>query len=301
MTELKNLEDKLNSHLNRISTIRIASWSTLIIFWTFSFWTICQQTIWIHNIQFFAYLRVDYYLFLFGLLVSYAFIFPIARYADKRRIISNIILESDNEEQRRILEYCNIINKRLITTKKCLLVESSKSTYYKYSAGASELLDTTQFRQKINSAYRVSSKTEHYSLETNSLQITFLGSIVLVLNWRTRKFSVYQSIKIYGSLDEFHFIWDEKIPKDSQILEYQWKYTNKNGRPDQRFKDNYEIPELLFWSLEIETNERILQILLSDSSVGEDITKVIGDLREEFGSNKNSNIDFQEYSDEQKA
>ncbi|EMJ63328.1 hypothetical protein LEP1GSC051_2511 [Leptospira sp. P2653] len=111
---------------DRISIIRIVSWSTFVIFWTFSFWTICQQTIWLHNFQFFANLRLDYYLFFFGLLVSYTIIFPIARYADRRRIISNIILESEDEEHTKFLEFCNIINKRLSTTKKCLLEPISK-------------------------------------------------------------------------------------------------------------------------------------------------------------------------------
>lgn len=286
MTELKNLEEKLNSNLNRISIIRIVSWSTFVIFWTFSFWTICQQTIWLHNFQFFANLRLDYYLFFFGLLVSYTIIFPIARYADRRRIISNIILESEDEEHTKFLEFCNIINKRLSTTKKCLLVESSESAYYKYSAGASELLDTTEFRQRINSTYRISSKTTHYSFETDAVQITLLGSMVLIFHWRSRKFSVRQSINFYGSLERFHFIWDEQIPVDSQILQYQWKYTNKNGRPDQRFKDNYQIPTLLFWSFEIETNKEILQILLSDSSMGEDIAKAIEDFKAIVSSNK---------------
>ncbi|EMY14751.1 hypothetical protein LEP1GSC043_4722 [Leptospira weilii str. Ecochallenge] len=95
-----------------------------------------------------------------------------------------------------------------------------------------------------------------------------------------------QSINFYGSLERFHFIWDEQIPVDSQILQYQWKYTNKNGRPDQRFKDNYQIPTLLFWSFEIETNEEILQILLSDSSMGEDIAKAIEDFKAIVSSNK---------------
>ncbi|PKA04047.1 hypothetical protein [Leptospira ellisii] len=282
MTELKNLEEKLNSNLNRTSTVRFASWSIFIFFWIFSLWTIVQQTTWLHNIQIFTYISLNYYLVFFGLLASYVIIFPIAKYADKRRITSNIILESENEEQERILEYCNIINKRLITTKKCLLVDSSKSAYYKYSAGASELLDTTQFRYKTNSAYRISSKTAHYSLETDSLQITLIGSVVLVFNWRSRKFSAHQSIHLYGSLERFHFIWDEKIPADSQILEYQWKYTNKNGKPDQRFKDNYQVPILLFWSFELETNDGIIQILLSDSSIGKDVTNVMESLKEEW-------------------
>ncbi|EMJ66513.1 hypothetical protein LEP1GSC051_0435 [Leptospira sp. P2653] len=48
----------------------------------------------------------------------------------------------------------------------------------------------------------------------------------------------------------------------------------------------------MFWSFEIETNEEILQILLSDSSMGEDIAKAIEDFKAIVSSNKISKKAF---------
>ncbi|EKR16931.1 hypothetical protein [Leptospira interrogans] len=301
MAELKDLEDKLNSNLSKISAIRIFSWFFFTIFWIISIWTLLQQTIWLHKFQFFALLYLNYYLCLFSLFVSCIIIFPIAKYVDKRRLIVNIILEFDNAGQRKIIECCNIINQRIVTAKTSLLVKSTKSTYYKYSAGAFETLDTISLRQKINSAYRLSSRINQYSLECDSLQITFIGNIVLVLDWCSRRFSAYQSFNVYGSINHFPFIWEDKVPIDSHILEYTWRHPNKNGRPDQRFKDNYKIPVLSFWSLEIELNEQARQILISDSLIGEEIAKLIENLKQELNHQEIINRENQEHNNEPKT
>lgn len=38
------------------------------------------------------------------------------------------------------------------------------------------------------------------------------------------------------------FLEEENIPLDTKIIDKTWKKVNKNGSPDKRFKDNYEIP-----------------------------------------------------------
>ena len=33
-----------------------------------------------------------------------------------------------------------------------------------------------------------------------------------------------------------------KVPDDAKVVEYTWAKVNKNGTPDKRYKDNYQIP-----------------------------------------------------------
>ena len=49
------------------------------------------------------------------------------------------------------------------------------------------------------------------------------------------------------------FVESEIVPSDAQIVDYTWKYVNKNGDPDRRFNDNKRYPicrygELIFKS-----------------------------------------------------
>ncbi len=38
------------------------------------------------------------------------------------------------------------------------------------------------------------------------------------------------------------FVEDESVPSDAQIVGHTWAKVNKDGSPDRRFKDNYQIP-----------------------------------------------------------
>ncbi|WP_412478496.1 DUF4236 domain-containing protein [Azonexus sp. IMCC34839] len=45
------------------------------------------------------------------------------------------------------------------------------------------------------------------------------------------------------------FIEEGSIPKDSTVVDHTWAKVNKDGSPDRRFKDNYQIPVALYGRL----------------------------------------------------
>ena len=63
--------------------------------------------------------------------------------------------------------------------------------------------------------------------------------------------AIVDANKRFGLVDireldfNFHgqrFLEEEKVPKDADVIDYTWAKVNKNGAPDKRFKDNYQIP-----------------------------------------------------------
>lgn len=48
-----------------------------------------------------------------------------------------------------------------------------------------------------------------------------------------------------------HFIEEEIVPKDATVVDYTWAKVNKNGTPDKRFKDNYQIPICQYGEIEL--------------------------------------------------
>ena len=54
------------------------------------------------------------------------------------------------------------------------------------------------------------------------------------------------------------FIETESVPEDSKILRYTWNKVNKNGTPDRRFKDNYQIPVVAYGEIFV-TNSKGIQ------------------------------------------
>ncbi|MGO4389057.1 SH3 domain-containing protein [Microvirga sp. 2YAF29] len=49
------------------------------------------------------------------------------------------------------------------------------------------------------------------------------------------------------------FIESESVPGDSQITGYAWAKSNRDGSPDRRFKDNYQIPIVRYGELRFST------------------------------------------------
>ncbi|WP_221393461.1 DUF4236 domain-containing protein [Dyadobacter sp. NIV53] len=47
------------------------------------------------------------------------------------------------------------------------------------------------------------------------------------------------------------FVEQDPVPKDARILEYTWFKVNKNGSPDLRFKNNYQIPIVEYTNLSL--------------------------------------------------
>jgi hypothetical protein len=61
-----------------------------------------------------------------------------------------------------------------------------------------------------------------------------------------------KDIRLDWSISRFHE--DEQVPSDTQAVGYTWRYANKDGSPDLRFRDNYKIPIVLYEQIDFITN-----------------------------------------------
>jgi hypothetical protein len=52
--------------------------------------------------------------------------------------------------------------------------------------------------------------------------------------------------KLIVESEQEKFIETSRVPSDSQVVGSTWRYANKSGGPDRRFKDNREIPIVLY-------------------------------------------------------
>ncbi|WP_318580640.1 SH3 domain-containing protein [Ochrobactrum sp. AN78] len=57
------------------------------------------------------------------------------------------------------------------------------------------------------------------------------------------------------------FIETERVPSDTTVVGHTWKYPNKNGGPDRRFKDNRQIPICLYESVHFKSNSGINELV----------------------------------------
>jgi hypothetical protein len=86
----------------------------------------------------------------------------------------------------------------------------------------------------------------------------------------------------YAELDvqagTVHFREEGGIPRDAKVIGRTWRYVNKSGAPDRRFNNNYQIPIVLYGTLEVSAPSG-LRLSLQTSSDTAAIEAVAG-LRE---------------------
>ncbi|MBX9599563.1 MAG: hypothetical protein K2X35_01115 [Bryobacteraceae bacterium] len=62
-------------------------------------------------------------------------------------------------------------------------------------------------------------------------------------------FALIDASEIKLEFRNVRFVEEEFIPSDSQVVGQTWAKVNKDGSPDRRFRDNYQIPLVLYGAL----------------------------------------------------
>lgn len=79
--------------------------------------------------------------------------------------------------------------------------------------------------------------------------------IVLFKNYQ--QFSIHDLAGVNVIFSGTNFHETEGVPKDSQVVGHTWRYANKNGTPDKRFNNNFQIPIARYGDLELVSNSGI--------------------------------------------
>ena len=71
------------------------------------------------------------------------------------------------------------------------------------------------------------------------------------------------------------------IPKDAKVIHYTWKYVNKKGGPDKRFKDNRKLPVCDYGGLIVNSGDNIkCRIQFSNIDLTEELMEYLNIFQE---------------------
>jgi hypothetical protein len=85
----------------------------------------------------------------------------------------------------------------------------------------------------------------------------------------------------YGALslerNTTRFVEEEGVPGDSRVVDQTWRYVNRNGGPDRRFKDNRQIPICEYEALHFSSGTGLNELLhASRVGAGEALSRALG-------------------------
>ena len=80
-------------------------------------------------------------------------------------------------------------------------------------------------------------------------------------------------------VNDKHFIENESVPRDAQVVDHTWQYVNKSGGPDRRFNDNRQIPICLYEEIWINSPSGLNEIIqVSRIGIGEQVDAALQNL-----------------------
>lgn len=187
---------------------------------------------------------------IFLLLGFFTFIFYLT-YRNKKLLI-NINYDFD-EYNTTFFEKHDKFFLELISCDRLWIVKSKTfNNDFKRNAGAYTDVSRALLATSKKSPYYLNTNVNCYYFSYENTSIYFLPDrVILESNGKT----------IVSDLNDFKFefgettfIESETTTKDSEITSYTWKYVNKNGSPDKRFKNNYQLPICNYGTISIKDN-----------------------------------------------
>ena len=129
----------------------------------------------------------------------------------------------------------------------------------KYHAGASSLLHRKPtFIRKTEPPY-VKTNIETVAIGVGRQTLHFFPDRVLVYDKNGVGAVGYQELRV--SVRHSRFIEDGAVPADAKVVDHTWKYVNKSGGPDRRFKDNKQLPICLYDEISLSSFTGLNEVL----------------------------------------
>lgn len=129
----------------------------------------------------------------------------------------------------------------------------------KYHAGAGTLVKRkpTRFASAPPPFVKTNIKTIAVNVGTQALH--FFPDRVLIYDANGVGAVGYKELQVLVS--STRFIEDGSVPRDATVVDRTWRYVNKKGGPDRRFKDNREIPVCQYEEVALRSDTGLNELL----------------------------------------
>lgn len=140
------------------------------------------------------------------------------------------------------------------------IMQSSMVIDRKYAAGASNTVKRTACKAGTKAPFPFKPNLQIASFKVGKETLLFLPDKLFII--QGSKIGALNYSDIFSSTHTTRFIESEMVPRDTQVVGQTWKYVNKSGGPDRRFKDNRQIPVCLYGQLNLTSTSGLNTVIM---------------------------------------
>jgi hypothetical protein len=130
---------------------------------------------------------------------------------------------------------------------------------YKVNSGASAVVSRGDVSVSFDPPAILKTNIRVPTFTSGKQSLSFLPDRVLVRHGRVYSDASYSALQ--ADAYSQRFIEDGRVPADSQQVDTTWQYVNVKGGPDRRFKNNRQLPVMLYGRLELATRQGLFWLL----------------------------------------
>lgn len=120
---------------------------------------------------------------------------------------------------------------------------------WKHHAGASSIVRRNSIRPRFDLPPRVASNLKVPALAAGKQTLYFFPDRLLVYAGKRVGAIPYQNLIV--KVGSKQFIEEESVPRDAEIVGHTWRYVNKSGGPDRRFRENPQLPIIRYGTIHL--------------------------------------------------
>lgn len=129
----------------------------------------------------------------------------------------------------------------------------------KYHAGASGVVKRKQVSLTTGAPPFVKTNVEVPLVPVGKQVLAFMPDRLLVFESAAVGAISYSDLNL--NVDESQFVEEEGVPQDATVVGRTWRYVNKKGGPDRRFRDNREIPICAYEQIHMSSSTGLNEVI----------------------------------------
>lgn len=177
-------------------------------------------------------------------------------------IAKTVILFYDfDENMARAFEGLQLAGKHLSTARGFWHVQSQANVNdRRYHAGANSLSSLGDSTVSFTPAPFLRTNVEIFSIPVGKQILYFFPDRLLISDPDGIGAVGYQELSI--RVTPTRFIEERTVPSDAEVVDYTWRYLNKNGTPDKRFRDNRQLPICRYSEIHLSTPSGLNEMVM---------------------------------------
>lgn len=199
--------------------------------------------------------------------VIFAGFFVFCFYIIYRNIKMLISVEYDfDDENKKYYETINNFFSKIASARGLWLIETRYKNFdVKRNAGVDSCIERFPISIIEKTPYYLKTNVKCHCLSIKDKNFYFLPNKILV-DYKNKTVGLdFQELSF--NFSETSFVEQQGAPSDSEVIGYTYRYVNKKGGPDRRYKDNPQYPECLYGIIDIKNIEGLnLSILISSKT-----------------------------------